>query len=287
MKTNIKSSVIDFNDGRMTIYNMNPRVKELRNFRKEQMKLIPESERFFFAECTIENDPSAYAHLARSSTMDNPDDTFTSETLGFSPTLANPGEFITSGKFGIASHLLCIKAFCHCGSSKENEREIIKKEYLDDKSNHIPFRIINAFDNFGNVGQQYFVPCSDKYSSNTILCNGMNVLHISYLAYLEQLLRNNRIKILFERAKEDELTKILNLYSFKKAMTLNISTIESAESILQGVNNILYPDEDFIRKDNINKSFNQKLRNPLSADLEEQGLNDKPLVKALKARKII
>lgn len=277
MKTRTKLVFIDQNGSLLTIYPFKPIDGCIKSFRKEQFDKIDKDDRIYCALARETGKWHETHYLDENMIANLSDDTFSGKKIGYE----NPYNPLTFDQFeywcGDPKHVLK-----RTDGSTSFDAKVAS--YLNGDYNRVPFRV-SARDKDG-VMIHNFLPISgyvgpfDGCSYATM----RGILHLSDLAYLEQLLRCNSVGILANRAAQIDgsLETILDLFSFSSPITLNIDVIKESEEMINSSHKLLYGDKTFHREVPLNPEQTEKERRPISQDLLEQAEIDKPIIKQLK-----
>lgn len=275
MKTNEKRAIVEVdNKGIITVYSMKPILKSIKEFRDEQLNKIGD-DRFYTAMASRNTDKTyEFYQINEKNLRASDDDSFTPSKLGFSTQINhNPA-------FEDKTHIL-IPTVSDAIAWK-NSSSTLLRGYVGDKINGTPFRIVDSDHN----QTQYFLPISEQYQYLGFSKYAtMDVLHLTGLAYLEQLLRCNRVNLFLSRANElgVDISTILNLYSFEEAERFDLDKLKEAEKKVGTASQLLYGDTSFIKEDPLDEVKSEQLRRPVSDDLLEQAEIDKPILEKAKS----
>ena len=279
MKTNEKLAFIEKKDNNLIIHSFKPNEDKLKEFRKEQIESFPKEDLMYYAlaRCTGEWEETEYLNSDKLEVLK--DDTISTKKIGYEnpydSSFNNQYEFFCEDPRHIFRRI--------SKYSQDNYQKEIK-DYIDGKVNKIPFRINIKTSN--NNDYHYFAPLF-SYSSYDVAKNNSNyyvmggILHLSYLGYLEQLLRTNRINLLSKRSKEVDgsLEKILDLFNYSDEQIINIDDVIKGEELIKKANTILYADKTFQRVDyNLDDRQLEIENRPISEDLLEQAQIDEPVI---------
>lgn len=279
MKTKTKLAFIDQNGSKLTIYPIKPIGEKVNEFRKQQLSTIKKEDRIYraFARETGTWHETHYLDDDRISMLK--DDTFPSYVLGYE----NPYDTSISATYEYwnndPKHILK-------RSSHGEQWDDVVKSYLAGGMNSVPFRV-NTTNKDGEIHN--FLPLERYIGSSMVDSSGhyavmRGILHLPFLAYLEQLLRCNSIGILATRtAKVDgSLEKILDLFSFLEPQSIDIDKVKESEELIQQSNRLLYGNKTFHREVPLDPLQTEKERRPISQDFLEQVQIDKPLIERVK-----
>lgn len=295
MKAQEKLTVIEAQNGKITIYSMIPDLKKIEQFRKEQHSGIDNI--FYLAIANKKNeenysDPELirqYNYLDERRLRRQTDDTFPADVLGYSrETLPLEDSFIPVSHGDSIPIKVYPRAVTHNffpidieqtgGLVKSNLKSFLK-DYYSGKGNSIPFRVMISEHDYMN-----FLPTSESYEFGT----HMDSLLLSDLAYLEQLLLCNRVDLFLKRCEElgvDPIV-ILKLYIFKKEKEIDLEAFKKEEKEHRAVSDLLYGPKStdlFLKTIPTDESRTEELRKPISSDLLEQAEIDKPIIERVKA----
>ena len=282
MKTRKKLAFIDQNGDQLTVYPIKPIKDKVKEFRKQELATIKEEDQLYRAFARETGTWHETHYLSPSKLAKLEDDTFTARKIGYE----NPYDKKAYPKYEYwcddPKHILRRSDPYY----RHNLDEYLTA-YLDGGMNDVPFRVITdtkdgeVIQNF--LPMTYYVgPDMNDPRDHYAVMRG--ILHISDMAYLEQLLRCNSISILAARTAslDGSLERILGLFSFGKPRTFDINEVKKGEELIQNAHQLLYGDKIFHREAPLDPEQTEKERRPVSKDLLEQAEIDKPLIEQVK-----
>lgn len=283
MKTKTKLTFIDQNEKELTVYPFQPIEDKVKKFRREQIAKIRKDDRIYRAMARDTGNWHETRYLDTDKLAAMKDDTFSSKKIGYEYPYGSPLRNEYEYWCDEPKHIFR-KADPYRSEQWKEETE----DYLDGGMNKVPFRIRTNENNGKKIHNYlpltfYVGPNMHDPRDNYGVMRG--ILHISDMAYLEQLLRCNKINLLATRIAEIDgsLEKLLDLFSFEEPQTINIDDVKRSEAIVEKSHKLLYGDKIFHRDVPLDPEQTEKERRPVSQDLLEQAEIDKPLIEQVKA----
>ena len=278
MRSYEKRSVIEIDNGIVTFFSMTPDKVKLRAFREEQLgsvdEIYHEAKALITTESDFVNGEVMYRSyfLAENRLREADNDTLSRSTVGYT---TKPAKSDSNNK---PMHQLYPLTDGDLAKLEKIERDNDIENYLSDQWNSTPCRV-----KMPKKKTLCFIPLGKSYHHIIPATYGkMAALNITDRAYLEQLLRNGRIKLFLERAKELGLNpnEILDLYKFEKTGVIHLSKIQEAEKQIEIAKRGFYND------DTLDESARQSaLTQPFTSGIIiKQAKADTPIIEEVKRR---
>lgn len=282
MISNDKRSIVECDENEnLVAYQVTPNIEKLAKFREEQLRKV--KDKIYVARATCLTDSSVitqekmreYLILEESEIRECSDygiDAYSSDIVGLSSDLIKKPKYPHNSS-GIA-HELC-EASDAVKSGCKDELDCQINSYYNDLKNSTPFAVKTP-----GRKEHYFLPLAKKYEYHGGTSASMYALHLTGLAYLEQLFRSNCVDLFLTKSKKlgVDIRAVLDLYDFSSPQEIDALDFYRAEECLERGERILYGDafNGYFSDDRVS-------RKPLSICFKEQAQNDSRLIGPFKA----